>query len=119
LAASSTVCRYAIVTGRSETDPTAALKGSLLQPQVTHRPAITEERAVGALWKSVADYDGWPTLRAAIQFLALTMSRPVEVRLMRKPEVNFEKAVWQVPEERMKMRRPHDVPLSDAAVPSR
>ena len=32
------------------------------------------------------------------------------------PEIDLEGAVWRIPAERMKMRRPHDVPLSAAAV---
>jgi integrase len=35
---------------------------------------------------------------------------------MRRPEINFEKAVWRIPAERMKMRRPHDVSLSKQAI---
>jgi integrase len=35
---------------------------------------------------------------------------------MRRSEINFEKAQWRIPEERMKMRRPHDVPLSRQAL---
>jgi integrase len=51
-----------------------------------------------------------------LQFLVLTMARPCEVRFMRKSEVNFIKRVWRVPADRMKMRRPHDVPLSNQAL---
>lgn len=110
------VFRLAIVTLRAETDPTAPLKGALLKPQVTPRPAIIEEKALGALWANLADYDGWPTLKAAIQFLALTMTRPIETRLMQRPEVDLRKAVWKIPAERMKMRLPHEVPLSRQAL---
>src|ERR1700704_3704442 len=35
---------------------------------------------------------------------------------MRRSEIQFEKAVWRIPAERMKMRRPHDVPLSKQAL---
>jgi integrase len=35
---------------------------------------------------------------------------------MRRSEINFDKAVWRIPAERMKMRRPHDVPLSKQAL---
>jgi integrase len=62
------------------------------------------------------EYDGWPTLKAALQLLALTMTRPGDVRHMRRSEINFIKAVWSIPAERMKMRRPHDVPLSRQAL---
>ena len=35
---------------------------------------------------------------------------------MRRSEIDFDKAVWHIPAERMKMRRPHDVPLSKQAI---
>ena len=112
----SSVFRHAVLTLRATTDPTFALRGALLKPNVKHRPAITDERQVGALMVSIDEYDGWPTLRAALQMVALTMTRPGDVRGMRRSEINFDKAVWRIPGERMKMRRPHDVPLSRQAI---
>jgi len=53
---------------------------------VVCRPAITDERELGALMLSIDEYTGWPTLKAAMQFRALTMTRPGEVRLMRRSE---------------------------------
>lgn len=110
------VFRYAIATARADTDPTYALRGLLIQPVVTHRAAITDERDFGALMASIRDYTGLASVRAALQFLALTMSRPGEVRLMRRSEVDFLKAIWTIPAARMKMRREHQVPLSRQAL---
>ncbi|HZS53858.1 MAG TPA: integrase arm-type DNA-binding domain-containing protein [Bryobacteraceae bacterium] len=106
------VFRFAIVTLRATNDPTFALRGALLKPAVNHRAAITEEEPFGRLMVAIDEYDGWPTLRVALQLLALTMTRPGDVRHMRRSEVSFSKATWRIPAERMKMRRPHDVPLS-------
>jgi integrase len=110
------VFRYAVVTLRATADPTFALRGALLRPQVMHRAAIIDQRELGALMAAIDEYDGWPTLRAALQLVALTMTRPGDVRHMRRSEINFESAVWRIPPERMKMRRPHDVPLSRQAI---
>jgi integrase len=110
------VFRLAIVTLRAINDPTYALKGALLRPRVVHRAAITDEAKLGGLMRGVDEYDGWPTLRAALLLLALTMTRPGDVRYMRRSEINFLKATWQIPAERMKMRRPHEVPLSRQAL---
>ena len=98
------------------TDPTYALQGALLAPVVHHRPAITDEKQLGALMASIDEYDGWPTLKSALLFLALTMARPGEVRYLRRNEIIWPKATWRIPPERMKMRRPHDVPLSRQAL---
>ena len=106
------VFRLAIVTLRATNDPTLALKGALLRPLVQHRVAITDEKKFGELLCAIDSYDGWPTIRAALLFTALTCARPGEVRGARRSEFNFEKSIWRIPEERTKMRRPHDVPLS-------
>lgn len=111
-----TIFRYAVATLRAPNDPTYALKGALSAPVVVHRPAITDERQLGALMATIDEYDGWPTLRASLQFLALTMTRPGEVRFMRRNEIVWPKSTWTIPAERMKMRRPHDVPLSRQAL---
>lgn len=110
------VYRLAIVTMRANNDPTFALRGALLRPQVQHRPAITDEQKLGALWRAIDEFDGWPTIKAALRFLMLTMSRPGEVRHMRRDEVNFERSLWRIPADRMKMRRQHEVPLSRQAI---
>jgi integrase len=110
------VFRYAVVTLRATSDPTSALRGALLRPIINHRSAITDEQKLGSLMNAIDEYDGWATIRASLQLLALTMTRPGDVRLMRRSEVNFEKAMWRIPAERMKMRRPHDVPLSRQAL---
>jgi integrase len=111
-----TVFRRAVATLRATNDPTYALQDALAAPIVVHRPAITDERRLGALMVSIDEYDGWPTLRGAMLFLALSMARPGEVRHMRRDEVIWPKAVWRIPAERMKMRRPHNVPLSRQAL---
>lgn len=103
------VFRLAIVTLRAETDPTLVLRGALQPPKATGRAAITDERKFGQLLVAIDDYDGWPTIKAALQFLALTCVRPGEVRGATRDEFDLKKAVWHIPAERMKMRAPHDV----------
>lgn len=51
-------------------------------------------------------------LRAAI----LTAARSGEVRGATWAEVDLKGAVWTIPADRMKMRRPHRVPLSEEAI---
>ena len=110
------VFRYAVVTLRATGDPTAVLQGALLAPKVKHHAAITDERELGGLLRTIDDYDGWPTLGAALKFCALTFARPGEVRGALRKEFDFDKAVWHVSPERTKMRRQHDVPLSRQAI---
>lgn len=110
------VFRFAIVTLRAETDPTVALHGALLATRSAGRAAIMDERKFGALLVSIDDYDGWPTISAALKLLVLTCVRPGEVRLAERNEFDLKKATWHIPAERMKMRKPHDVPLPKQAI---
>ncbi len=111
-----TVFRLAVVTLRAPSDPTYALQGALLHANTKPRAAITDERQFGGLLRAIDGYDGWPTIKAALKFSALTFARPGEVRGATRSEINFDKAIWRIAAERTKMRRPHDVPLSRQAL---
>lgn len=110
------VFRYAIATGRAERDPSGDLAGALISPKVQHRASITEPKAVGALLRAVDDIDGQVTTRAALQLIALTFVRPGELRHAEWKEFDLRGAVWSIPKEKMKMPRPHMVPLSRQAI---
>ena len=110
------VFRYAVATGRAEFDPTSALKGALAVPVVRHRPAIIDPQRFGGLLRAIEGHDGAPEVRIALQLLALTFTRPGELRQAEWSEFNLNDRVWTVPGPRMKMRRPHRVPLAPQAI---
>jgi integrase len=110
------VFRYAIATARAENDPTFALRGALTTPQVTHRAAITTPRELGALLRAIDGYSGQPATTAALKLMPLLFPRPGELRAALWSEFDLDKAIWSIPAERMKMRRPHRVPLPRQAV---
>jgi integrase len=110
------VFRYAIATGRADGDPTGALKGAIASPNVTHRAAIVEPKPFGALLRSMRDYQGTPETMYALEFLALTFVRPGELRTAEWSEIDFDRVLWSIPGRKMKMGRPHRVPLSSQAV---
>lgn len=53
---------------------------------------------------------------AALQLLALTFVRPGELRNADWSKFDMDAAIWTVPPGRMKMRRPHRVPLAPQAL---
>ncbi len=106
------VFRYAVAAGRAEADPTGALKGALTAPTVQHRAAIIEPKAFGGVLRAIATYEGAPETRAALELAALTFVRPGELRAAEWLEFDLEGAVWSIPGEKMKMKRPHRVPLA-------
>jgi integrase len=52
----------------------------------------------------------------ALEFAILTASRSMEVRGAKWDEIDLDAKLWTVPAERMKARKRHRVPLSDAAL---
>jgi integrase len=54
--------------------------------------------------------------RVALEALILAAARSGEIRQARWPELDFDSALWSIPAERMKMGRPHVVPLSAQAL---
>jgi integrase len=52
----------------------------------------------------------------ALEFAILTSARTSEVTEMTWDEIDFDAKAWTVPAERMKAKKPHRVPLSEAAL---
>jgi integrase len=106
------VFRYAIATGRAERDPSMDLRGALTAPRVNHRATIIDPKGIGGLLRAIDGFDGQPTTRAALRFAAYVFVRPGELRHAEWNEVDLDTAVWSIPAEKMKMRRPHRIPLA-------
>ena len=110
------VFRYAIATGRATTDPTFSLRGALITPKEKHRAAIIDPVPFGALLRAIESYEGTPEVVLSLQLLSLTFVRPGELRNAFWSEFDLEAGVWIIPAGRMKMKRPHRVPLAPQAV---
>ncbi len=68
--------------------------------------------AVPAFYEGLLGQEGVGAL--ALRFLLLTCVRSGEVRGANWTEVDFERRVWTIPAERMKVNKEHRVPLSPA-----
>ena len=112
----SAVFRYAIQTGRATYNPAADMQGVLKTKRVEHLPALFN-KSLSKLLKEISSNDSiHTTTKLALQFTALTACRSGEVRKAHWSEIDLEVGEWNIPGERMKMRRPHIVPLSTQAV---
>lgn len=112
----SAVFRYAVSTARLKSDPTRDLRGALTAPMVTHYGAITEAKGVGELLRAIDDYDGSGITKLALQIAPHVFVRPGELRHADWAEIDLDNAVWIIPASKMKMRKPHHVPLSRQVV---
>jgi integrase len=110
------VFRFAITTARANNDPTQALKGAISSPKPKHRAAITDPLVFGGLLRAIDGFQGQPETKAALQLMALLAPRPGELRHAMWKEFDLVGGVWAIPAERMKMRRPHRIPLVAQAV---
>jgi integrase len=112
----SRVFRYAIATTRAERDPAGDLRGALTVPKAKHLAAITTANGAGELMRAIEGYTGHAITLFGLRLSAHLFVRPGELRQAEWSEFEFEKAVWSIPAEKMKMRRPHRVPLSTQAL---
>ena len=110
------VFSYAVASGYCQRNPAPDIVDALAKHQEKNLPAILEEPGIKGLLLAIGDYRGNPATRLALQFLAYTFQRPGEVRGAEWAEFDFEKALWEIPSGRMKMRRAHLVPLSRQAL---
>jgi integrase len=106
---------YAIATGRAERNPVPDLRGALKTAVVKHRAYLTEKDLPEYLRK-LEVYHGEPQTKLALRFLLLTFVRSGELRGAEWSEIDWDKAEWRIPAERMKMNELHIVPLSRQAV---
>lgn len=77
-----------------------------------HYATIVDPVECGHLLYDISDYHGSPSTRLAINILAYVFVRSGQLRAAKWNEIDFEKAEWVIPAERMKMGRPHVVPLA-------
>lgn len=105
------VFRYAVITGRVKYNPAPDLAGAMNKPETKHFPFLREDE-IPDFVKALNNYQGSKVTKYATQLLMLTGVRTVELRLAEWSEFDFENALWEIPKERMKKRRPHLVPLS-------
>lgn len=108
----SRVFRYGVATVRCDKDVAADLRGAIAVPKVKHFAAITRPSEVGTLLRAIDGYTGHKVTVMAMRLSPHVLLRPGELRQAEWTDIDFEEAIWFIPAERMKMRRPHRVPLS-------
>ncbi|EFB4345792.1 tyrosine-type recombinase/integrase, partial [Escherichia coli] len=111
----SEVFRYAIATGRAEFNPAADLSSALEVHKSNHFPFLKSDEIPDFL-RALDSYAGSRLVQIATKLLMVTGVRTIELRAALWQEFDLDNAIWEIPAERMKMRRPHLVPLSTQAL---
>jgi len=112
------ILRYAIVTNRSESDPTPALRGAIRRPEARPMPTTLDPIEIGKMLRGMRDYTGTPVVRIALQLIALLFVRPGNLRFAEWTEINWKKSEWRIPAHKMKIKNKgdHIVALSIQAI---
>lgn len=105
---------YAVDMGIIEHHGASGLVRVLQSRRVKKPMASIQPAETGKLLSDIDGYDE-PVTRLGLNLLALTFVRVGELRGMRWDELRENGSVWVVPAERMKLRIPHVVPLSNQA----
>ena len=114
------VFRYAIASGRCERDPSGDLRGALTPHKARNQRAIKPEE-LPELLRAIDGYANIGDRQTALglRLLCLTFVRTSELIGATWEEfrdLDGDAPTWEVPAERMKLKRPHVVPLSRQAV---
>lgn len=111
----SAIFAFAIGCGLAENNPVAAMKGVFATRRKEPRPMLPPEELPQFL-VALRGHRGDKMIALGLRLIILTMVRTIELRGAPWSEFDFEKKVWSIPAERMKMRAPHIVPLSRQAI---
>ena len=107
------VFKFAMILGAAKSDPSAYLGGALHAVPTRHFATLTDPDEIRALIRAIQNYP-YIVHRSALMFSILTFARPGEVRKAEWAEIR-ENNIWDIPADKMKMKRRHLVPLSSQA----
>ena len=110
------VSRYARIVGHTRYDVAAGLTEALTPVQTNHYDTITDPTEIGHLLRAIDTYASEPSICFALKILPFVFVRSIELRGAEWGEFDFDAATWIIPAERMKMKRPHTVPLARQVV---
>ncbi|WP_038173793.1 integrase domain-containing protein [Vibrio pacinii] len=106
------VMRLAVASGHIEVNYLADITKLFPAPKRKHMATIRPER-LPELMQAIANANITLSTRCLLEWQLHTMTRPIESATARWQDIDFENKVWIVPEERMKMKRPHTIPLTE------
>jgi integrase len=115
------VLGWAATSGYRTGENPARWKGHLENLLATISKNSREKHHPSLPWQHVGTFISALRLRKgvsarAVEFAILTACRSGEVRGAKWAEFDLKRKVWTIPAERMKAKREHEVPLSDAAL---
>lgn len=106
---------YSVNHGLLDANPCSAIRKVFKKPAKKHMPTLKPDE-LPLLMADIANGRLDPTTRCQIEWSLHTLVRPGESAGTRWDEIDLDAKVWNIPAERMKMDRPHRVPLTPQAL---
>jgi len=112
----SQIMRYAVTHDYATRNPVADVRpGDILKPRKRRNYPRVGAKELPDLLRAIDAYVGGEHTCLALKLMSLTFVRTSELIGARWQEFDFKNSRWDIPEERMKMKAPHIVPLSTQA----
>ncbi len=106
---------YAVNTGVIHSNPLAGISKAFNSPKVVNQPTLKPSELPELMSRlNIANIK--IVTRCLVEWQLHTMVRPGEAAGTRWDEIDLEKALWTIPVERMKTKRPHTIPLTEQAL---
>ena len=109
------VYQFAISKGIAVANPADSITPASIARFKARTRALTEKE-IKVFLQYLEKSDVYPTSKKGLLLILLTLVRKGEMVNAQWQEIDFEKAIWQIPAERMKARRAHNVYLSRQAM---
>ena len=109
------IMNFAVNTGIIHHNQLANITSAFESPKKRNQLTLKPEE-LPELMKAISYAEITLLTRVMIEWQLHTMTRPSEAAGARWEEIDLEAKLWVIPAERMKMKRPHSIPLSPQAV---
>jgi integrase len=112
------VYQYGLTVGRAKHNIAADINARLaLDPIVVkHMPTIVEPTLIKQFLNGLDRYSGTLAVQTALKLMPYVALRPANIRAAEWKEFDFEKKIWRIPAEKIKMKSDHYVPLTDRMI---
>ncbi|MCE7602252.1 integrase domain-containing protein [Vibrio fluvialis] len=109
------VMTYAHHCGKVEVNRLEKISKAFKKPKADHMSTISPDE-LHTLMQAMSLANIKLATRCAFEFQLHTLTRPVECAAAEWSEIDFENKLWVIGKEKMKMKRDHKIPLSDASI---
>ncbi|WP_016955801.1 integrase domain-containing protein [Catenovulum agarivorans] len=109
------IMRLGVAAGYIEFNYLADVTRLFPSPKAQNMPTIRPER-LPELMQAIANARINLQTRCLIEWQLHTMTRPIEAATAKWCDIDFQNNTWVIPAERMKMKKPHTIPLTKQVI---